>query len=308
MLLNSRSEKAFQITDAIDMKPYIKILALIAMLLPAFSCSDGIDPDGPDNPGKDDPSVNLASGYRRQMVAMQFTSVGCVNCPFLSDAIKEVQKNFPGRVIPVAFHMDYGSQTEDPMALPMNDKLYKRISHSGNSLSLPMFAFNFRKSSQPIVNEYDKIVSEMELEKKENHPVCGVAIETSYDESSRKAVIKARFNSDVQKDYRYHILLLEDGIEYMQMGSDNGKYVHDNVLRHYFADHIYGVKLNDGEALEPGKEYVVEKSLVLDKEWKASNVRVVVAAMCSSDMGMTYYSNNANVCALGKSVGYLYEK
>ncbi len=294
------------------MRTFCRIFALLAAVLPLFACSGTIDKDDTGNPGDDTgnkPSVELSSGYRQQMVAMQFTSVGCVNCPFLAEAIKDVGKNFPGKTIPVAFHLDYGDEMKDPMSISMNEKFYARISYSGRDvLSLPMFAFNFRKSSQPIVNEYAKIVSELELEGKNNPPVCGIAIETSYDAAARKASIKAKFKSDVAKDYRYHIFLVEDGIEYMQMGSENGSYVHDNVLRHIFSDNVFGTKLEKGVVLEPGKEYVVEKSLVLDEGWKADDISVVAAMLCASDGDSAYYGNNANVCGLGKSVDYLYEK
>ncbi len=284
------------------------LFAALALLL--ASCSgefDGDDTGGTSGGNGSEPPISLSSNYRQQMIAMQFTSVGCVNCPFLSAAIKDVCAEFPGKLIPVAFHMDYGNEA-DPMSMSMNDKFYKKISHSGNSLSLPMFSFNFRKSSQPIVNEYAKIVSEMELEESEYPPVCGVAIETGYDESSRNVTVKAKFKSDVAADCRYHIFLVEDGIEYAQMGVEEGGYVHDNVLRHVFADHIYGTKLEKGAVLEPGTEYVAEKSLKLDGGWNPSNIRVIAAILYSDDGGYTYYSNNANVCPLGGSVDYLYEK
>ncbi len=302
------SAEKFLITGSIDMKNILKITLTMVMSMFLASCS-GADGGG-DNPSggqEPTPPESLSSGYLQRMVAMQFTSVGCVNCPFLSAAIKDIQKEYPGKVIPVAFHMDYGNE-KDPMALTMNDKFYKKISHSGNSLSLPMFSFNFRKSSQPIVNEYSKIVSEMEMEESEYPAACGVAVESSYDEDSRTVVVKARFKSDVAKDYRYHIFILEDGIQYAQMGSENGEYVHDNVLRYIFADHIGGAKLEKGAVLEPGKEYVVEKSLKLDGDWNSANVRIVAAMLCSEDGGYNYFSNNANVCDLGESTDYLYEE
>ncbi len=281
------------------------------MVIPLFSCSGDFDHE--DNGGDsgngdtDKPVEEISSGYRQKMIAMQFTSVGCVNCPYLSEAVKEIQKDFPERIIPIAFHMDYGNEP-DPMSLPVNDKFYKKLSHSGDALSLPMFAFNFRKSSQPIINEYSKIAEELELEMEQYPADCGVALETFYDASSRTAEIKAKFKSDVSASYRYHIFLVEDGVEYAQMGVEDGSYVHNNVLRHMCADHIYGAKLEKGEELIPGTEYVVEKKAALDKDWNASNVRVVAAMLCSEDDGYTYFSNNAASCALGGSVDYEYEK
>ena len=248
----------------------------------------------------------ISSGYRQKMIAMQFTSVGCVNCPILAEALKNVQKNYPDKIIPVAFHLDY--DVEDPMTLSMNSRFYSRLSDKDDhSLGLPMFAFNFRKSSQPIINEYAKIVSEMELQAELYPPVCGVAVETSYDEGSGKVQIDAKFRSDVAMDARYHIFLLEDGYEYYQAGFDGDEYVHDNVLRYISSDNVLGSKIEQGKVLEPGREYVVSKSVKLDGSWNASKMRVVVAMLCSYDGGETYCSNNANECSIGESADYSYE-
>ena len=252
------------------------------------------------------PEGQLSSGYRQKMIAMQFTSTGCVNCPLLSEAIRNIQKNHPDRIIPVAFHMDY--DVADPMALSINEKFYRKVSDRNDySIGLPMFAFNFRKSSQHIINEYAKIESELQLESELYPPVCGVALETSYDESSRKVQISAGFKSDVSADYRYHIFLVEDGVEYSQMGAEDGNYVHDNVLRYVCSDNVLGTKIEKGAVLEPGKEYLVERSVTLEQGWNPAKIRVVAAMLCSSDGGETYYSNNANECPLGGSADYLYE-
>ena len=90
------------------------------------------------------------------------------------------------------------------------------------------------------------------------------------------------------------------------MGDDTGNYVHNNVLRHVCSDNVLGVRIEKGAVLEPGKEYVVERSVTLDEGWDSSKIRVVAAMLCSSDGGETYYSNNANECPLGGSSDYLY--
>lgn len=248
----------------------------------------------------------LSSGYRQKMIAMQFTSVGCVNCPILASAIRNVRENCPDRIIPVAFHMDY--DIADPMTLSMNSRFYSKVSgRDDHSVGLPMFALNFRQSSEHIVNEYAKIVAEMELQAELYPPVCGVAVETSYDDVSRKVTVNARFKSDKAMDARYHIFLVEDGYEYYQAGSEDDAYVHDNVLRYICSDNVLGNRLEQGKVLEPGKEYSVAKTISLEKEWEVSRMRAVVAMLCSSDGGETYCSNNANECEIGESVDYLYE-
>ena len=287
----------------------LKYIFAAACMVLALSCSGTIDTEdqGGEQSGGEDGSgteVEVPSRYVQQMVAMQFTSVGCTNCPLLASAIKNIQANMPGVIIPVAFHMDY--EISDPMKLDINRKFYDMVDHvKDNTVGLPMFALNFRVGSQHIVNEYAKIQSEIEYQSETYPAVCGVAIETSYDDASGKLQVRARFTSDLSVPFRYHIMLLEDGIEYAQVGDDSGSYVHDNVLRHVSADDVRGAKLDSGNALVAGKEYVVEKTYDISKEWNAGRLKVLVA-MLKEDGKNTWGSSNANICAAGSSVEYLY--
>ena len=51
----------------------------------------------------------------------------------------------------------------------------------------------------------------------------------------------------------------------------------------------------------------MEKNLTVAQNWKPENLRVVVA-MLKKDNGGDWASYNANVCALGESVDYLYDE
>lgn len=287
------------------MRHFFNSLVIFAAVLGFAACHGYVDPetlpDGTDGEVEDS-SVVLNSGYAQKMIAMQFTSVGCVNCPFLSSALKNIVAVRPN-VIPVAFHMDYDGA--DPMTLPMNSKFFERV-NTGDGMALPLFALNFRKSSQHIINEYSKIESEIALQSGLYPAVCGVALETKYDEATRDLEVKARFSADVKGKYNFHIFLVENGIEYSQAGADEDKYVHDNVLRKIFSDNIKGFKLNAGEPLEPGKEYEEVRTVTLDAGWVAENMRVVVAMLDTKDDGDTFTCNNANACSLGGSADYSY--
>jgi len=133
---------------------------------------------------------------------------------------------------------------------------------------------------------------------------CGVAIETEYEESSRNLKVKAAFRSDISAPYRYHLMLVENGVEYMQAGVEDDAYVHNHVLRVLSSDNIYGTKLNNGNSLAVGEEYVVEKSFILDPSWTDSEMRVVVAMLAGEDDA--WYCNNANECAVGGCSDYCY--
>lgn len=290
------------------MKRFRSIFAA-AFLAALSACSGTVDPEqegAEEGPDAGTSVPELSSGYFQKMIGMQFTSVGCTNCPLLSEAIRNIQAENPDCLIPVAFHMDY--EITDPMTLGINRKFYDMVDLvKDNTLGLPMFALNFRAGSQHIVNEYAKISAEMKLQASQHPASCGVALKVEYDEALRKLAVKARFKSDVSASYRYHILLLEDGIEYAQMGDESGNYVHDNVLRHVSADDVRGANLNSGKALTPGEEYAVEKTFTLDEAWNAERIKVVAALLKEDEKGV-WGSYNANVCAPGGSVDYLYGK
>ena len=235
----------------------------------------------------------------RKMLAMQFTSIGCTYCPILSTAIKDVQKDYSDRIIPVSFHLDYSGYS-DPMTLSVNKKFYDKV-NTGDGDGLPLFALNFRKSSQHIVNEYSKIVSEIEHQHNTYAAVCAVDVAAEYDDAAGTVTVSADFVSDIADEYRYHIFLVEDGIVYSQAGAD-GTYVHDNVLRAMAGDNVMGTKLNQGNAFTPGKKYSVSKTMNIDMSWNPAKMRVVVAMLNSEDDGQTWCCNNAEECSFSTAV------
>ena len=288
-----------------NMFKFISACAGMSLLL--ASCSGTIDPENNDNSGnKVVQGEKVTSIYQQKTVAMQFTSVGCVYCPTLATAIKSAQEKQPGKIIPVAFHLNYGDA--DPMALSDCEKFYKRVAfEDSQEISLPMLALNFRKGSQKIVSQEEKILSEVAYQA-ETYPVSsGVAISTSYDKSSRKLEVTARFISEVTQSAKYHIILVEDGIKYSQTGAETADYTHNNVFRYISSDNLKGTDLNAGAPLTPGMEYQVSKTVTLNKDWNSDSMRVVAVLLTPDDpAGKNFGCNNANECALGKSVDYLY--
>lgn len=285
----------------------ISAFAAFSMLF--ASCNGTLDPGndaGKENDGnKVVQGEKITSIYQQKMVAMQFTSVGCVYCPNLAASIKSVQEKQGGKIIPVAFHLNYGDA--DPMALPECEKFYKRVAfEDGQSVSLPMLALNFRKGSRKVVDQESKILSEMEYQAEEYPASTGVAINTIYDDSSRKLEVTARFISEVTQSAKYHIILVEDGIKYEQTGAETAEYTHDNVFRYISSDNLKGTDLNLGKPLIPGMEYQVTKTITLKNGWNPSAMRVIAVMLTPDDAaGKNFGCNNANECAVGSSADYL---
>ena len=290
------------------MKGFRLISAFFTLAISLAACNGTIDPEnGGGNDGDKNKVVQgekITSLYQQKMVAMQFTSVGCVYCPTLATAIKSVQEKQPGKIIPVAFHLNYGDA--DPMVQPECEKFYKRVAFDGGQeVSLPMLALNFRKGSQKVVNQEEKILSEIEYQAEEFSASSGVAINTTYDKSTRKLEVTARFISEVTQSAKYHIILVEDGIKYQQTGAETVDYTHNNVFRYISSDNLKGADLNLGAPLTPGMEYQVTKTITLKKDWNPDKMRVVAVMLTPDDpAGKNFGCNNANECPVGRSVDF----
>ena len=240
--------------------------------------------------------------FRHKLLGLQFTSVGCPNCPTLSNVIKSLQASQPNRLVPVSFHLDY--QVSDPMKIAMSDTYYKAVKGDGG---LPLFNLDLH-NGEKMVSERAKIEAEMAKRVENYPPTCGVAITTSYDSTSRQLTITPRIQSNLNASYRYVIMLVEDGIAEQQYGV-TGSYTHNNVVRAVLSSSIYGDKFNGGAALTVGIDTPLTNAVTttLKNNWKPENMRVVVSALTSTDNGMTYTCNNTNECKVGQSVGYVLE-
>ena len=239
--------------------------------------------------------------FRHKLLGMQFTSIGCPNCPTLSNVIKSIQASQPNRLVPVSFHLDY--TISDPMKVAMGDTYYKTLKGNG----LPMFYLDLRAGKE-MTSVRSVIEEEMATRIANYPPTCGVAISTTYDSATRKLTITPRIQSNIETNYRYLIMLVEDNIVYQQYGI-TGNYTHNNVVRAVLSSNIYGDKFNGGASLSVGIDTPLATAVTttLATNWKPENMRVVVSALSTSDNGMTFHCNNTNECAVGQSVGYVLE-
>ena len=238
-----------------------------------------------------------AQNFRHKLLGVQFTSVGCQNCPTLSSVIKSIQTSHPDRLVPVSFHIDYN--VSDPMRIAMGDTYYKTL----KGIGLPMFNLDLR--GEALTASRSAIESEMENRMANYPPTCGVAISTSYDATTRSLTVVPRIKSNTASAYRYIVMLVEDGIEYEQYGV-SGNYTHNNVVRAVLSDNVYGAKFNGGVTIPAGVDTALQTPVktTLSPVWKVDNMRVVVCALSTLDNGTTYYCNNTNYCAVGQSVDY----
>lgn len=239
--------------------------------------------------------------YARNVLAAYFTSTGCTSCPSAYKGLKNLQEANPGVISVVSFHGDM--QLPDPMTIPETELFSTSLKREG----FPNVYFNLRKESRHIGPAFDGTYAE---EIMAYEPLCGVAIESAYDEATRTLDIEVGVTSNLPSIYRYLVFLVEDNMDskvlgeaYQQCGDE---YVHNNVVRDVLTTTAAGEKLNDNLPLTPGVETTAAKSVVLPEAWNSDNMRIVVSAMTSTDGGTTWVANNTNECKIGESVSYEY--
>ncbi len=234
---------------------------------------------------------------------MQFTSVGCHNCPTLGGWVKDLKAQYPDQLVVAAFHMDYNGM-KDPMGIDATTTYMKSFGFSG----LPQFVLNNRKivgdnNSQLNANP-NNMFNEMKKELNLYPNTCGVAIETSYNASTRQLDIQAKLKSDIDgAEYRCLVYLVEDGISYTQAGVEGTSYTHNNVVRKLVSSINYGDKIKD--EIVKDKEVVKTYTEKLDEGWNADNMRVIVSITNTLDGGASFTCNNTTECKVGGSVDYL---
>lgn len=245
------------------------------------------------------PTGPVRDHYTR-VLGMQFTSVGCVNCPALSVGIKDFEQKHPDELVTVALHGDLN--IADPMKIDIN----KRYEEKFNVGGYPTYVLNMRTDSPSPVTG-DQIAEAVAAQREKAPAVTGIAVATTYDAASREAKIEVKIASSKTESFRYLIFLVEDGIAGIQYGYEGtDTYIHNNVLRAVLSTNVYGDRLNNGAALAAGSEAAVTRTRTLDKTWESDNVRVVVATLRTEDNDATWFCDNVATCKLGGSVDYKY--
>lgn len=246
----------------------------------------------------------LPPSFAGTMLFTQFTSVGCGNCPAMTESLATVQKERPGVLIPVALHIPYDSMIKDPMATTMGSSIAKRFDVTG----LPTGFVNYSKELAAS-SKISEINSALDNALAGTLKPCGIALSSSYDSESGWAEVDLKVIPSERGYYRYLIFLIEDGISYYQLDfsqdTETGtEYIHNRVVRKVLSTNERGEKLNEGLVPLPWVEVAGSKSASIDDEWVVSNMSVVAAVLYAENAEDDYYCLNVAQCALGESLDY----
>lgn len=237
------------------------------------------------------------SKYKHILLGMEFTSEGCTACPGFASILETIEHENSDKMIVVAFHMNFGGVTD---FLSLNETT-TYLQSLGARTALPQFYFNIRKTDESLITR-DKVLKAM-AEELTIPNTCGVAIDTRYDDASRKLNITAKITSDVEKEYRYLVYLVEDNIPQRLQGEAG--FIHQNVVREVMTSTIGDRFPSEYRPVPANQEVAIKLPEVqIPEDWNTENMRVVVSMTNSLDGGKSYTSNNTAQCKLGESVDY----
>lgn len=237
------------------------------------------------------------SKYKHILLGMEFTSEGCSACPNFARTLEQIKEENTDKMVVVAFHMNF---------LGVNDFLHLNetatyLQSLGARSALPQFYFNIRKTDESLITR-DKLLKAM-AEELTIPNTCGAAIDTKYDAASRKLNITVKITSDVEKEYRYVVYLVEDNIPQRLQGVEG--FIHQNAVRKVLTSTIGDRFPAEYRPVPANQEVAVALPEVeIPTDWNVDNMRVVVSMVSSLDGGKSYTSNNSTQCKLGESVDY----
>ncbi len=246
--------------------------------------------------------------YVRRYFGTLFTSTSCTSCPKSSKSLKDLQEENEGLISIAAFHSHF--QGVDPMTIEETEDFKKAVQDPGG---YPNFNWNMRKESFVGGSATSSMYSaSLDEEKARYQTYSGVAVNTVYDPKTSNLDIEVGITSNLPAVFRYLVVLVEDNIPAVGDHAQDSQmelkdYMHNNVARKALTG-ARGDRFNDSNPMTVGVEAKASKSVILDKGWKAENMRVIVAALTSGDGGYNWTVNNVNECRVGESVPYLYEK
>lgn len=273
------------------MKGILKYVALMSgAVCMAMACTGNVD--NPDLPGEEPGTgtyEELDVQYYKQLLCTEFTAAACINCPTMAALLDEVDQQRPGLFAMTALHVPYAGKV-DELYIPMAQTYANRFNVTG----LPTGIIDLRPDKEFVANKdsFEKTVSK---ELAEHPAMCGVAIDSEYDESDRSLAVTVKVTSNKHIAYRYLIMLTESNV--------NG---YNYSVRSVLANNIYGERLNKGTALIPGTETAGTRKVELGADWNIGNMKIVAAALVSEDNGVTWVCDNVAICGVGESVDYRY--
>lgn len=228
--------------------------------------------------------------FLKKWLIMKFTATWCVNCPNMSETIKSVKNEFPGRVIDVAVHYIDEFQVDAG----------KKYAEYFNVSAVPSVVVNLDKSTQTSVASSTLLVNNINKVVDANLPTCGIKIVSAEQDGKLVADVECTITGDGK--YKLAVAILQDGQVKAQTGA-GADYVHNSVLCGMLQQDALGDvwgNCKTGDVISRKYECSVE-------DFDENGTYRIVAFILEECQTGIYIVNNITECKLYGSVDYLYE-
>lgn len=226
------------------------LLSISSLVL--TNCSDSDEPTESQNT-----EVDLSKGeYKHKILVEDITSASCVWCPLGTIAIEGLEKSeYKDKVIGVGVHGDFDVRNvKDPFVLPGMKNLMQALALEGwPHLSfnrnttiagtafqsfIPETAFGIYTFSPTLFQTFQTKNTLI----KESSPI-GIKIESNLGATEGKVNLSLKFSQNINKNLKYVIYVLEDGLVFQQAkhvrllgeqgngGKWDMNFIHDHVVR-----------------------------------------------------------------------------
>ena len=243
------------------------------------------------------------SAFAKRILAVQFTSTGCVACPTMKKVIKNALEDseFSDKIIAVSSHhdMDGYRYGDDPASYPGNDDFMKALGVD----SYPTLVLNLGTTFSFFQNEsqFKSIVNEIYGN---GLSVAGIAVNSNASDKGLVARVLVKTVLDSDDPIRISACLIEDGIYGPQSNapSDDPEWsTHNNCIRMLdcnkkagYAGYSLG-RMKGGESKEYTFVFDNSSNLV-----NMDNCKLLFYITCSGSL------QNAVLVPIGQEVGFDY--
>ena len=234
----------------------------------------------------------LSGDYYRRNIIFKFTGTWCTYCPAMGEVINMLKKDNPDRYIEVAIH-DGDELTQ---------KWTSSFKNKFGIQNLPSVIIDTNKDLIGTNPVKPQIALLIETSNKQNPTVSGLKMQTQ--EEAGKVTIDVEANVLEDNKYLLSVVLLVNGYQYDQLGTNDPDFKQNHVLTSHFQD------LADGEDLgQLVKNETVKRQYTLDVPDGIDPSRIEIVAYIQNQVSPgVFNTNNAIVCSLGDSQDYQFEQ
>jgi thiol-disulfide isomerase/thioredoxin len=214
----------------------------------------------------------------RVVLVEEFTGMSCVQCPKGHQKMKELQEEYPNKIIPVAIHAGQ-------LAGPYNGWDFRTTGGTEvHAWSKPLGEPSANINRQYFADQgvYGIILPNTWAGPIANEiclpPDASIELTPTYDAGTRQFTVTVNLTPlnavKMKENVGITVLITEDKVIAPQLGSSgwDSNYEHNHMLRDYVTD-TWGMKIQEaGEALIPHQETF---SYTLPSDWDEENCHIV---------------------------------